>query len=158
LTDILLKDWLKAEGYREPQLLLAPSTIHQYFMNLERELFRKCFRNKTFPLQLSILFATLAANKSLFCSSFEISDLAQNCHRHWSQHGNAGMLLGCDTVSHRGCLPPPYCIQRHLWKICPKETHPWVRGVLAEASFRPRLMSRWCMVVDTVVSCGCEYL
>jgi hypothetical protein len=99
LTDILLKDWLKAEGYREPQLLLAPSTIHQYFMKLERELFRKGFRNKTFPLRLSILFATLAANKSLFCLSFEISDLAQNCHRYWSQHGNAGMLLGCDTVA-----------------------------------------------------------
>lgn len=44
-------------------------------MNLERELFRKCFRNKTFPLQLSILFATLAANKSLFVRALRLQTL-----------------------------------------------------------------------------------
>lgn len=81
-----LKEWLEAEKYDNflsgSQRLLAPSTIRQYFMNLERGLFRKCFRNTHFPLQLSILFATLAANKAIFCSNFEISALAQNCLRH----------------------------------------------------------------------------
>lgn len=48
------------------------------------------------------------------------------------------------TCSTRSPSPTGVPTGINLWKFCPNEIHPWVRGVLAEASFRPRLMFRWC--------------
>jgi hypothetical protein len=66
---------VRSGGIQGTTTWLAPSTIHQYFMGLERELFRKCFRKKPFPLRVSVLFATPAANNRYDIRAFRFQTL-----------------------------------------------------------------------------------